>query len=78
MSTDPDTFDARTDADQPRDFETTSSDDRPPVELRSVVVNYEQQPDRRTVYPDGLCSAERMATWLSADAAAFVDLESFR
>lgn len=69
------------------DSDTTSDPDRRddsgaeplvPAELRSVVVEYDQGPDQRTVYPDGATGLERMATWLTADADAFVDLESVR
>lgn len=42
--------------------------------LRSVVVNYESGPDRRTVYPAGVPDHERLTRWLSADDDAFVDL----
>lgn len=49
-----------------------------PIALESVVVRYDQRPDRRTVYPPGLSGVARMSTWLSADAGAFVDLDSAR
>ncbi|PSP55044.1 hypothetical protein BRC82_07475 [Halobacteriales archaeon QS_1_67_19] len=47
-------------------------------ELRSVVVNYECRPDRRTVYPAGASGIERMSAWLTADANAFVELHAHR
>jgi hypothetical protein len=78
MSTDPDTIETRTNRDQPRKSDRDRRDDPLSFELRSVVVNYEHRPDRRTVYPRGLSSIERMSTWLTADADAFVDLESVR
>lgn len=52
--------------------------DRPQIALRSVVVEYEDGPDRRTMYPDGLDAVERMSTWLTADDPAFVDLDAVR
>ncbi|UPW00696.1 hypothetical protein M0R88_01005 [Halorussus gelatinilyticus] len=76
MSTDPDTLDTRTDRDHPANFETDARDGRPDVELRSVVVEYEDRPDRRTVYPAGVSGMERMSSWLTADDDAFVNLES--
>ncbi|MFC7079785.1 DUF7511 domain-containing protein [Halorussus caseinilyticus] len=78
MSTDPDILDTPTDADRSDDFQTDRRAARPDIELCSVVVDYEDGPDRRTVYPDGLSSVERMSTWLTADDDAFVDLESAR
>ncbi|WP_135852786.1 DUF7511 domain-containing protein [Halorussus salinus] len=76
MSTDPDTLDTRTDRDRPADLETEARDDRPDIGLRSVVVEYEERPDRRTVYPAGVSGMERMSSWLTADDDAFVDLDS--
>ena len=75
MSTDPHT---RTDPDAPDGRQYEPRLDRPAIELSSVVVDYEDRPNRRTVYPDGLSSVERMSTWLTADDAVFVDLESAR
>lgn len=46
--------------------------------LQLTVVQYETRPDRGTVHPPGLTGIERMETWLSADAAAFVDLDTWR
>jgi hypothetical protein len=43
-------------------------------ELHSVVVSYEDGPDRCTVYPRRDCCAARTTEWLSADVGAFVDL----
>ncbi|WP_128476037.1 DUF7511 domain-containing protein [Halorussus pelagicus] len=78
MSTDPDTFDTRTAPDHCADFETETRDHRPDIALRSVVVEYEDRPDRRTVYPAGVSEMERMSSWLTADDDAFVDLEATR
>ncbi len=49
-----------------------------PITLISRLVRYEGGPDRRTIYPPGLSDDARMATWLSADNDAFVDLERCR
>lgn len=57
------------------DSESTA---RSPDELRSVVVAYEDRPDRRTVFPPGLSGVERMSAWLTADDRAFVDLGDAR
>ncbi|UPV74598.1 hypothetical protein M0R89_00670 [Halorussus limi] len=78
MSTDPHTTDTRTDPDHLADFETAAHDDRPDIALRSVVVEYEGRPDRRTVYPEGVFGTERMTSWLTADDSAFVDLDVAR
>lgn len=78
MSTNPDTLDDRTDTDSAADLDTAPRTDHPLADLRSVVVNYADEPDRRTVYPAGLSSVERMSTWFTADADAFVDLEDAR
>lgn len=76
MTTDPDTLDTRTDVDC--DFETESRAERPSIGLSSVIVGYDDKPDRRTVYPEQTSGVERMSTWLTADDAGFVELESFR
>lgn len=46
--------------------------------LTATLVAYTDRPDRRTIYPPGTTSVARMSTWLTADADAFVDLESMR
>jgi hypothetical protein len=87
MNTDPDTntdtpVDAasRSDLDADRRPEPAADRpcDHPSIELCSVLVEYDEMPDRRTVYPDGLGGVERMSTWLTADATAFVDLGANR
>ena len=47
-------------------------------ELHSVVVQYDDRPDRCTVYPRRDRCLDRMAAWLSADLEAFVGLEEMR
>ncbi|MDS0298684.1 hypothetical protein NDI76_08010 [Halogeometricum sp. S1BR25-6] len=47
-------------------------------ELHSVVVTYEDDPDRCTVYPRRNRCLERVEAWLSADFDAFVDLGEMR
>jgi hypothetical protein len=76
MTTDLDTPDSRTDAD--RDIETEPRAERLSGELNSVVVSYEDGPDRRTIYPEATSGVERMSMWLTADDTGFVELESFR
>lgn len=76
MTTDPDTLDTRTEVD--RDLATEPRADRPSGALDSVVVSYDDRPDRRTIYPEGASGVERMSTWLTANDAGFVALESFR
>jgi hypothetical protein len=49
-----------------------------PVTLTAALVRYDGRPDRRTVYPPELSSVARMSTWLTANADAFVDLDSAR
>lgn len=50
----------------------------PAEALRSVLVEYPDRPDRRTVCPRGLGREAVMVTWLTADAGAFVDLLAAR
>ncbi|WP_276301707.1 DUF7511 domain-containing protein [Halorussus lipolyticus] len=76
MSTDPDTLDTPTETDF--DFETEPRADRPSIELDSVVVEYDERPDRRTIYPGEASGTERMSSWLTADDAGFVDLDAMR
>lgn len=47
-------------------------------DLHSVVVQYDDAPDRCTVYPRRDRCVDRMAAWLSADLDAFVGLEERR
>ena len=47
-------------------------------ELNSVVVRYEDRPNRCTVYPRRDSCQERTAAWFSADFDAFVPLDSMR
>jgi len=48
------------------------------VELSLTVVRYADGPDRCTIYPPNATGDARMATWLTADRAAFVDCHSVR
>ena len=50
---------------------------RPEI-LDSTLVSNSDGPDRRTVFPRGLSSVDRMSTWLTANEAAFVDVEENR
>ncbi|MFB6090759.1 MAG: hypothetical protein ABEJ97_06830 [Halobellus sp.] len=47
-------------------------------ELHCVVVRYESQPDRCTIYPRRESCCEQIGAWLSADADAFVPLDEMR
>jgi hypothetical protein len=47
-------------------------------QLHSVVVSYEEGPDRCTIYPRRRRCSERTTEWLSGDHAAFVDLAESR
>lgn len=76
MSTDPDTLDIQTDPDA--DSQTDPDADRPSIELDSVVVNYDDRPDRRTVYPAEASGIERMSAWLTAADAGFVNVDEMR
>jgi hypothetical protein len=52
--------------------------DAAPGRLCAVVVTYDGTADRRTVYPPEATETERLTHWLTADADAFVPLESSR
>jgi hypothetical protein len=54
------------------------ADRRRQLDLDSVVVSYENGPDRRTVYPPGIDRHERLERWLSADVDLFVSLREMR
>jgi len=46
--------------------------------LRLILVSYDDRPDRATLCPAGLSGVDRMETWLTADASAFVDVVAYR
>lgn len=46
--------------------------------LCAVVVTYDGAADRRTLYPPEATETERLTHWLTADADAFVPLDSSR
>ncbi|WP_254271786.1 DUF7511 domain-containing protein [Haloarcula marina] len=48
------------------------------IDLSATVVRYTDRPDRCTVYPPGSSGVARMSTWISADADAFLDIETMR
>ncbi|WP_222918324.1 hypothetical protein [Natrinema sp. SYSU A 869] len=48
------------------------------TDLESIVVRYEDRPDRCTITPRTCSDSERMTTWLSADVQAIVDLADVR
>jgi len=47
-------------------------------DLHGVVVSDEHGPDRCTIYPRSRSRHDRLETWLSADADAFVSLREMR
>ncbi|WP_311171120.1 DUF7511 domain-containing protein [Halobellus ordinarius] len=68
-------------ADTPRRSPPQSADneDAPrEIDLRSVVVRFDGQPDRCTVYPVRECCCTRTDAWLTADADAFIALDAMR
>ncbi|WP_254531016.1 DUF7511 domain-containing protein [Natrinema gelatinilyticum] len=48
------------------------------IDLESVVVRYENRPDRCTIVPRECPETDRVTTWLTADVRTFVDLEDVR
>lgn len=46
--------------------------------LESILVRYEDRPDRCTITPRECSEEAQLTTWLSADAGAFVDLDDAR
>lgn len=46
--------------------------------LACTLVRYDGEPDRVTVYPPDASSVARMATWISADADACLDVDGMR
>jgi len=74
MSNEPD---IRTESDRPAEPRSADGDHLDP-DLDSVVVSYDDRPDRRTVFPRGLSGVDRMSTWLTASDDAFVGLEDAR
>jgi len=46
--------------------------------LRAVVERYEDAPNQCTIYPEESDDHERMATWITAQEPAFVDLAVVR
>lgn len=50
----------------------------PAAHLRSVVVEYADKPDKCTICPKNLSSHELLASWITANNEAFVDLLEVR
>ncbi|WP_226479814.1 DUF7511 domain-containing protein [Natrinema amylolyticum] len=48
------------------------------LDLESIIVRYEDRPDRCTITPRECSDSERITTWLSADVGAIVDLADVR
>lgn len=57
---------------------SVEDEDRREFDLHSVVVSYEDMPDRCTMYPRRKSCRERLESWLTADHSAFVDLADAR
>lgn len=55
-----------------------STPDRRTFDLHGVVVAYEDGPDRCTIYPRYMGPTERLCSWITADADAFLELEAMR
>lgn len=67
--------------DVPGPRESASNEGRSPSDatvLRSVLVRYESDSDRRTLYPADADEYERLTRWISADDGAFVALDASR
>jgi hypothetical protein len=60
----------------PQQRRETGADEQ--YRLACTLVRYDGEPDRVTVYPPDATSVDRMATWLSADADACLDIERMR
>jgi hypothetical protein len=58
--------------------ETSEPSDSSGSDLCTVVVKYEQGPDRRTVYPRDADEFERMTHWFTANDDAFCRLDEHR
>lgn len=50
----------------------------PAAHLRSVVVEYADKPDKCTICPKDLSSHELLASWITANNEAFIDLLEVR
>jgi hypothetical protein len=46
--------------------------------LGSEVVQYEEEPDRRTLFPVDVDEDDLLTHWLTANDGSFVDLREFR
>lgn len=55
-----------------------SEPDATPEALTASLVRYADAPDQLTIYPSDTDDVTLMGSWLTADAGAFVELESFR
>jgi len=67
----------------PRDIhagETDRSREAPgrPLALESIVVRYDDRPDRCTIAPKTRTDENALTAWLTADRSAFVDLGNVR
>lgn len=54
---------------------TDAADAAGPASFVGRLERYDDRPDRLTIHPADADDVDKMAMWLTADAAAFVDLE---
>jgi|GEM_PF-1604189 len=57
---------------------TVSGADAADDDLRSQVVEYDESPDRRTVFPADADEDDLLTHWFTADDRSFVDLRDLR
>ncbi len=57
---------------------TDSSADAAEDDLQSQVVEYDESPDRRTVFPADADEDDLLTHWFTADDTSFVDLRDLR
>jgi hypothetical protein len=55
-----------------------SEPDYSPEALTATLVKYADGPDQLTIHPADADDVTLMGSWLTADAGAFVELDSFR
>lgn len=51
---------------------------RPSLELRSVIVTYENRPPECTIYQSNGAEGDPMSAWVTATEGSFVDLSDIR
>ncbi|WP_227375206.1 DUF7511 domain-containing protein [Haladaptatus halobius] len=66
-------FDSFADSAEPKSSATASQ-----FELSAVVVEYDDRPNRCTIFPTDATRHQRMVRWITADADVFVSLDERR